>query len=222
MHVGGRPSPSRGPMYAVIETGGKQYTVELARARGGAARCRARAGDQPRARPAGRRTARRRRSSARGGGRDSERRVLRGTRRENHFVSIRPKARRASRRASPGLTVLKIPSSAGLQKRCGRGQGRRSSGEADREKVAKAAARQAAEDAALAEKLKAREKAPRRRTQKEARPKHAPRPPPRSGQGAPRSRPRPPRPQLQGQDREDRQGGRGCSRQAPARTKKDE
>jgi len=100
-------------------------------------------------------------------------RVLRRTRRENHFVQVpaRLAARQEGHRQE--LTVLKITEvRLGSKSAAAEAKVVEAQAEADREKVAKAAARQAAEDAALAEKLKAREKAAAAAApKKEARPK---------------------------------------------------
>jgi large subunit ribosomal protein L21 len=89
-------------------------------------------------------------------------RVLRRDRGEKTIsFKYRPKARRRVKKGHrQELTVLKITEvRLGSKSAAAEAKVVEAQAEADREKVAKAAARQAAEDAALAEKLKAREKA---------------------------------------------------------------
>ena len=89
-------------------------------------------------------------------------RVLRQERGEKTIsFKYRPKARRRVKKGHrQELTVLKITEvRLGSKSAAAEAKEVATQAEADREKIAKAAARQAAEDAALAEKLKAREKA---------------------------------------------------------------
>ena len=157
------PATSRGPMYAVIETGGKQYKVEL----GSELEVelldvepgqeinlervllvgdgQTTAVGQPIVADAA--------VSAR---------VLRQDRGEKTIsFKYRPKARRRVKKGHrQELTVLKITEvRLGSKSAAAEAKEVATRAEAEREKIAKAAARQAAEDAALAEKLKAREKA---------------------------------------------------------------
>ena len=89
-------------------------------------------------------------------------RVLRQDRGEKTIsFKYRPKARRRVKKGHrQELTVLKITEvRLGSKSAAAEAKEVATQAEAEREKIAKAAARQAAEDAALAEKLKAREKA---------------------------------------------------------------
>ena len=165
MRKWGRTAPftSRGPMYAVIETGGKQYRVELGtelevelldvepgqeidldRVLLVVDGDRSAVG-QPVVEDAA--------VSAR---------VLRQDRGEKTIsFKYRPKARRRVKKGHrQELTVLKITDvRLGSKSAAADAKEAESAAEAERSKVAKAAARQAAEDAALAEKLKARKAA---------------------------------------------------------------
>ncbi|MGD0018708.1 MAG: 50S ribosomal protein L21 [Candidatus Limnocylindrales bacterium] len=164
-------------MYAVIETGGKQYTVELGTelevelldvepgqeinlervllvADGEKT-----AVGQPLVADAAVRA-----------------RVLRRDRGEKTIsFKYRPKARRRVKKGHrQELTVLKITEvRLGSKSAAAEAKVVEAQAEADRDKVAKVAARQAAEDAALAEKLKAREKAAAAATPKKEAPAKA-------------------------------------------------
>ena len=152
-------------------------------------------------------------------------RVLRQDRGEKTIsFKYRPKARRRVKKGHrQELTVLKITEvRLGSKSAAAEAKVVEAQAEADREKVAKAAARQAAEDAALAEKLKARDKAAAAAAAKKEAAAEGSRQGRRRGrearQGRRRREARQGGPQgrgPQGQGREDRQGGRGCSGQAP-------
>ena len=163
MHIGAlSPSAIRGPMYAVIETGGKQHRVEL--------------GDELAvelldAEPGQEINLERVLLVA-----DGEQtaigqpivadatvtaRVLRQDRGEKTVsFKYRPKARRRVKKGHrQELTVLRITEvRLGDKSAAAEAKEAETKAEAEREKIAKAAARQAAEDAALADKLKARAK----------------------------------------------------------------
>jgi large subunit ribosomal protein L21 len=158
-------------------------------------------------------------------------RVLRQDRGEKTIsFKYRPKARRRVKKGHrQELTVLKITDvRLGAKSAAEEAKEAESAAEAERSKVAKAAARQAAEDAALAEKLKARKAA----EAEEAAPKVKARPAPKA---APAKEEAPAKPAAPAKDRPaskaapkapktaktDEPAGQAAPKR-PARTKKDE
>ena len=155
-------------------------------------------------------------------------RVLRQDRGEKTIsFKYRPKARRRVKKGHrQELTVLKITDvRLGSKSAAAEAKDAEAQAEAEREKVAEAAARQAAEDAALAEKLKARDKAadeaaaPKAKRPAEGRrqgqaPTEARQGRPPAEKPAKAASPRPPAPQGQGRRRPTRRTRRS-SGQAP-------
>jgi large subunit ribosomal protein L21 len=150
-------------------------------------------------------------------------RVLRQDRGEKTIsFKYRPKARRRVKKGHrQELTVLKITDvRLGAKSAAAEAQEAETQAEAERGKIAKAAARQAAEDAALAEKLKARQaaadeaepkaKAPKAKAPKAKAPKAAPAKAPAAPKAAPAKA-----------AKTDEPAGEAAPKR-PARTKKDE
>jgi large subunit ribosomal protein L21 len=148
-------------------------------------------------------------------------RVLRRDRGEKTIsFKYRPKARRRVKKGHrQELTVLKITEvRLGSKSAAAEAKVVEAQAEADREKVAKAAARQAAEDAALAEKLKAREKAAAAAAPKKEAPAKAA---PKAAAGKPaKAAPKAAAPKAKTEKTDKADADAPAKR--PARTKKDE
>jgi large subunit ribosomal protein L21 len=156
-------------------------------------------------------------------------RVLRRDRGEKTIsFKYRPKARRRVKKGHrQELTVLKITEvRLGSKSAAAEAKVVEAQAEADREKVAKAAARQAAEDAALAEKLKAREKAaaaaaPKKEAPAKAAPKAAAEKPAKAAAEKPaKAAPKAAAPKAKTEKTDKADADAPAKR--PARTKKDE